>query len=67
LRLQFEALSAMSPEEKQVAKSVLEAMIVKSQVAGAMAGTIARVRPPATKEKAAKKEAGKRTTKRKSA
>lgn len=29
LRLQFEALAAMSPKEEQVAKAVLEAMIVK--------------------------------------
>jgi transcriptional regulator with XRE-family HTH domain len=66
LRLQFEALSAMSPEEKQVAKTVLEAMIVKSQVTGAVAGTIARASAPTTK-KAAKKETGKRTAKRKNA
>ena len=51
LRLQFEALSAMSPEEKQVAKAVLEAMIVKNQVAGAMAGTLARATAMAAKEK----------------
>ncbi len=51
LRFQFEALSAMSPEEKQVAKSVLEAMIMKSQVTGAVAGALARVSPPATKKK----------------
>lgn len=67
LRLQFEALSAMSPEEKQVAKTVLEAMIVKSQVTGAVAGTIARASAPVTKEKAAKKETGKRAVKRKNA
>ena len=42
-RLQFEALSAMSPEEKQVAKAVLEAMIVKHQVTDALAGVSARV------------------------
>lgn len=53
LRLQFEALSAMSQEEKQVAKAVLEAIIVKNQVTGAVAGTLARVTQPAT---AAKKE-----------
>ena len=51
LRLQFEALSAMSPEEKYVAKAVLEAMIVKNQVTGAVAGALARVTPPATKIK----------------
>lgn len=49
LRLQFEALSAMSPEEKHVAKSVLEAMIVKHQVTGAVAGTLARAATSATK------------------
>ena len=36
LKLQFEALSALSPKEKQVAKAVLDAMIVKHQVAGAL-------------------------------
>ena len=46
LRLQFEALSAMSPEEKHVAKSVLEAMIVKHQVTGAITGTLARATTP---------------------
>lgn len=51
LRLQFEALSAMSPEEKYVAKAVLEAMIVKNQVTGAVAGALARVTPPATKKR----------------
>ena len=59
LRLQFEALTTMSPEEKQVAKAVLEAMIMKSQVTGAVAGALARVSPPATKEKAAKTAAAK--------
>jgi len=53
LRLQFEALSAMSPEEKLVAKAVLEAIIVKNQVTGAIAGALARSStPPAAKEKA---------------
>lgn len=47
LRLQFEALSALSPEEKNVAKAVLDAMIVKNQVADALE----RVRKPAAKEK----------------
>lgn len=50
LRLQFEALSAMSPEEKQVAKAVLEAMIVKNQVTGAVAGALARNAPAASKK-----------------
>ena len=36
MRLQFEALSALSDEEKHVARAVLDAMIVKSQVAGAL-------------------------------
>src|ERR1700740_1657425 len=53
LRLQFEALSAMSPEEKQVAKAVLEAMIVKNQVTGAVTGALARVTPPAAKKEKA--------------
>lgn len=36
LRLQFEALCAMPPEEKQLAKAMLEAIILKNQVAGAV-------------------------------
>ena len=36
LRLQFEALSTMSAEDQHVARAVLDAMIVKSQVAGAL-------------------------------
>lgn len=54
LKLQFEALSALSPKEKQVAKAVHDAMIVKNQVAGALE----RVKPPAAK---ARKRAKRRT------
>jgi transcriptional regulator with XRE-family HTH domain len=36
LRLQFEALSAMPAEDKELAKSMLEAIILKHQVAGAV-------------------------------
>lgn len=64
LRLQFEALTAMLPEEKQVAKAVLEAMIMKSQVTGAVAGALARVSAPAVKNNAAKADESKRTAKR---
>lgn len=64
LRLQFEALAAMSPKEEQVAKAVLEAMIVKSQVSGAIAGTLARANPPAEKEKEETQAAGSQRTKR---
>jgi transcriptional regulator with XRE-family HTH domain len=67
LRLQFEALTAMSPEEKQVAKAVLEAIIVKNQVSGTIAGTLARVSPSVTKAKAAKTTVNKRASKRQSA
>jgi hypothetical protein len=35
-RLQFEAVSAMSAEEKALAKSMLDAIILKNQVAGAV-------------------------------
>ena len=35
LKLRFEAIAAMLPEEQEVAKAVLDAIIVKSQVAGA--------------------------------
>ena len=52
---QFEALAALSPKEKQVAKAVLDAMIVKNQVAGALD----RVKQPAAK---AKKRASRRST-----
>jgi len=47
LRLQFEALSAMPPEEKALAKAMLEA-IMKNQVAGAVKQLSAR---PAAKAK----------------
>ena len=50
LRLQFEALASMSSEERAVAKAVLDAMIVKSQVAGALERVNAAA-PPATKGK----------------
>jgi len=47
-RLQFEALAAMPPEEKQLAKSMLAAIILQNQVSGAV-----RQLPntPAAKEK----------------
>jgi transcriptional regulator with XRE-family HTH domain len=64
LRLQSEALAAMSPEEKQVAKAVLEAMIVKNQVSGAIAGTLARANPPVVKEKEGTRAAGSQRSKR---
>ena len=47
LKLRFEAIAAMLPEEQEVAKAVLDAIIVKSQVTGALA----RVNAPAVKEK----------------
>jgi hypothetical protein len=53
--LQFEVPAAMSPEETQVAKAVLEAMIVKNQVSGAIGGTLARASAPAEKGKAGAK------------
>ncbi len=46
LKLRFEAIAAMLPEEQEVAKAVLDAIIVKSQVTGALA----RVAPSATKK-----------------
>lgn len=39
---------------QHLAKAVLEAMIVKNQVSGAIAGTLARASAPVEKEKAAK-------------
>ena len=47
LKLRFEAIAAMLPEEQEVAKAVLDAIIVKSQVTG----TLERVAKPATKVK----------------
>lgn len=46
LKLRFEAIAAMPPEEQAVAKAVLDAMIVKNQVAGALE----RVAKPAAKK-----------------
>jgi transcriptional regulator with XRE-family HTH domain len=53
LKLRFEAIAAMPPEEQDVAKAVLDAMIVKSQVAGALE----RVSKPAAKTKRTKARA----------
>jgi len=36
LKLRFEAIAAMLPEEQEIAKAVLDAIIVKSQVSGAL-------------------------------
>lgn len=47
LRYQFETVSRFSEHEQQVVRELLDAVIVKNQVAGA----IARVNTPATKEK----------------
>jgi transcriptional regulator with XRE-family HTH domain len=47
LKLQFEAIATFSSKEQQVARAVLDAMIVKHQVAGALE----RVNKPAAKEK----------------
>ena len=48
MKLRFEAIAAMRPEEQEVAKAVLDAIIVKSQVAGALARVSGQL---ATKEK----------------
>ncbi|MBE5216015.1 helix-turn-helix domain-containing protein [Pectobacterium colocasium] len=47
LKLRFEAVAAMPAEEQEVAKAVLDAIIVKSQVSQ----TMARVTKPMGKEK----------------
>lgn len=47
LKLRFEAVAAMPVEEQEVAKAVLDAIIVKSQVSQ----TMARVTKPMGKEK----------------
>ena len=36
LRLQFEAVAAMQPQEKELAKALLDAIIVKAQVASTL-------------------------------
>lgn len=48
LKLRFEAIAAMRLEEQEVAKAVLDASIVKSQMAGALARVSAQ---SAAKEK----------------
>lgn len=53
-RLQFEALSAMPATEKALARSMLEAIILKNRVAGAMSELAA---PPAATVAPAKKPA----------
>jgi transcriptional regulator with XRE-family HTH domain len=58
LRLQFEALSAMSAEEQAVARAVLDAMIVKNQVAGALA----RVSQPAKAKSPARRRGSARAS-----
>lgn len=57
-RLQFEALSAMPAQEKELARSMLEAIILKNRVAGA----VHELSAPAAKAAPAKKPAA---TKRK--
>ena len=47
LRYQFEAVSRLSEHEQTVVRELIDAVIVKNQVAGALA----RVNTPATKEK----------------
>ena len=47
LRYQFETVSRMTEEEQEVARAVLDALIIKSQVSGA----IDRVRPTAKEER----------------
>lgn len=48
LKLRFETTTAIRPEDQEVARAVLDTIIVKSQVAGALARVSAQ---PATKEK----------------
>lgn len=47
LRYQFETVSRMSEHEQEIVRELLDAVIIKNQVAGA----IARVTTPAAKEK----------------
>ena len=55
LKLRFEAICAMLPKEQEVAKAVLDAIIVKSQATGALE----RVGKPAAKEKKVASTTGK--------
>lgn len=55
LRLQFEALAAMPAEEKELAKAMLEAIILKNQVAGAVRNL--SVAPTAKAKKPARERA----------
>ncbi|WP_256702516.1 helix-turn-helix domain-containing protein [Burkholderia sp. SRS-W-2-2016] len=47
-RLQFEALGAMSDDERHVVKAVLEAMIFRNRLGGAVSGTSAGSAPAQT-------------------
>ena len=71
LKLQFEAVAAMPPAEKQMAKALLEALIVKHQVSGALLGAMARLAPDESTKAANKavvnKRSGKKTTQKQSA
>jgi transcriptional regulator with XRE-family HTH domain len=51
LRLQFEAVAAMPDEEKELAKSMLEAIILKNRVAGAVRQLSSTPATKAAKEK----------------
>lgn len=64
LKLQFEAVSAMPPEEKQMAKALLDALIVKHQVAGALASATVRMASADNTGQANKTGTNKRTSKR---
>jgi len=52
LRYQFEAVSRMSEQEQEMVRELLDAVIIKNQVAGALE----RVAKPAAKEKATSRE-----------
>lgn len=52
LKLRFEAIAAMPPADQAVAKAVLDAIIVKSQ----LAGTLERMAQPAAKAKTPARE-----------
>ncbi|CAK0781238.1 hypothetical protein CCP4SC76_7790001 [Gammaproteobacteria bacterium] len=54
LRYQFETVSRLSAHEQEIVRALIDALIVKNQVAGA----IARVSTPVAKEKAAASKSG---------
>jgi len=60
LRLQFEAISQFDEEDKELARGLLEGLILKHQAKQSVARQAARVAPPAGRSKAPAKRAASR-------